>query len=1040
MKGFIVSKGVVNKNLAILLSIALIAALLIGIMAISSAFSNTELAYASTGTGTASDPFLVSTRADLEDISSGLDKCYKLTKDIYLGGSSSPWTPIDGQFTGTLDGDGHKITGLYVSSTSNQQGLFRYIQNGTVMNLTIDGSITTLGGKVGGIAGECNGAHIISCQNNVNITGNYNLGGICGYSVDSVIEKCFNTGNILAVNDSNADAGGIVGAFYKGSSSASISNCYNIGTISSSGTQGERYLGGIAGDIGVNTSISYCHNMGSLSGTPSDKAGYITGAVLSGSTVTLANNYYLGKGTAINGVGRINNVEQTADVAGRFETLSESDFANQSKFSSWDFINTWEMRTIGSKTYPMLKDYSNNLVVRYDDISCTGDTFESNNNITTSSSYTLDNGDLKFTIENNYSVTIRIALTSTYDFHLAEFMLKSQGSGIKVSYDYLGYESSPVEIGASNDYQDVSVYLNNKGTNKYAGLSIKFKNESGENRDLYIKSIDTYWIGNPYVITIVAEGATDLGAGKFYAAYGLGYFRDAQLKERVESGYGTDGVYVQMPKKTGYRLINTCTQLNDGDAILGTNGSLMNAVSGNYRYFTEDSNVYSYFRIHTGPIYLYPNGGAFADNEERHKLGEGDIDWGTTLPTVTDLPSKAGYDFAGFFDAETGGTKYIGADGVCVKTWDKEAGGWSTNLYAQYTVSGSDPTPQEKVDPQTPTGIEAAYGQILDKVALPKDWSWVDGTQNVGTFGEHIFKANYTPTGDDANTYNAKTNVDITVNVKWILVDPTQDEVSITIKGGDDSYDINITVKVEVQTKIQEKQNEYNITLSNNEKIAGIYGVKLLRKTIVSGQEVLEEIQPSDIKEGAKIQAVMKIPESAKGKTFKVLHIHSAEDIQEIAYTLSADGNSITIETDKLSDFAFVVEENPSHGFCIGWVVFIFMILELLATAVYVIVRYHLLDEVVKKCKLECLFDKLDLLTLIGLCVAGGIFLFALIALCVHQCAVTIISFIFTFIICGGFTYFFLNDKGIIDKLLKKQPKVEDKKEEVKDEPNDTNN
>ena len=288
------------------LMIVLTATLLIGVAAISNTFNTLDEAHALSGTGTSSDPYLVSTRAELEAISSGLDKCYKLTKDINLGGSSAPWTSIGPIFTGTLDGDGHKITGLYVSSSSNQQGLFRYIQGGTVMNLTIEGSITTAGKKAGGIAGECHDAHIILCQNNANITANYQVGGICGYSVDTVIEKCFNTGNISAGNDSNADAGGIVGVFYKDSSSASISNCYNIGTVSSSGTQAGRFLGGIAGDIGVNTSITNCHNMGSLSGTTKDEAGYITGAVLSGSTVTLANNYYLEQGTAIIGVGKIN--------------------------------------------------------------------------------------------------------------------------------------------------------------------------------------------------------------------------------------------------------------------------------------------------------------------------------------------------------------------------------------------------------------------------------------------------------------------------------------------------------------------------------------------------------------------------------------------------------------------------------------------------------------------------------------------------------------------------------------------------------------
>ena len=109
-----------------------------------------------------------------------------------------------------------------------------------------------------------------------------------------------------------------------------------------------------------------------------------------------------------------------------------------------------------------------------------------------------------------------------------------------------------------------------------------------------------------------------------------------------------------------------------------------------------------------------------------------------------------------------------------------------------------------------------------------------------------------------------------------------------------------------------------------------------------------------------------------------------------------------------------------SHGFCVGWVGFIFVILELLCTCVYVIIRFGLFKDLVAKCKLDGAYAKMDLLTLIGLCVAGAMFIFSLIALCVHPCGAAITTFIFAFIICGGFTYFFLDDKGIIKKLLNK--------------------
>jgi predicted DNA-binding protein (MmcQ/YjbR family) len=78
----------------------------------------------------------------------------------------------------------------------------------------------------------------------------------------------------------------------------------------------------------------------------------------------------------------------------------------------------------------------------------------------------------------------------------------------------------------------------------------------------------------------------------------------------------------------------------------------------------------------------------------------------------------------------------------------------------------------------------------------------------------------------------------------------------------------------------------------------------------------------------------------------------------------------------------------------------------------------------------------MNLLTFIGLCVSGAIFLFALIVLCVHVCAISIISFILALLICLVYTYFFVVDHDVL-KLLKGEKKEEDVKEveEVKDEP-----
>ncbi len=77
------------------------------------------------GTGTADDPYQISSAAELywfaayvnED---NTDACAVLTKDIDLGGEDEPWTPIGiNSYTGTFDGRGHTISGLYYEGSGD---------------------------------------------------------------------------------------------------------------------------------------------------------------------------------------------------------------------------------------------------------------------------------------------------------------------------------------------------------------------------------------------------------------------------------------------------------------------------------------------------------------------------------------------------------------------------------------------------------------------------------------------------------------------------------------------------------------------------------------------------------------------------------------------------------------------------------------------------------------------------------------------------------------------------------------------------------
>ena len=122
--------------------------------------------------------------------------------------------------------------------------------------------------------------------------------------------------------------------------------------------------------------------------------------------------------------------------------------------------------------------------------------------------------------------------------------------------------------------------------------------------------------------------------------------------------------------------------------------------------------------------------------------------------------------------------------------------------------------------------------------------------------------------------------------------------------------------------------------------------------------------------------------------------------------------------------------EAEKHGFCIGWVSFILAILMCLFLAFYLVLYLPQTASLVEKCKLGALKAKSCLIGKIGSAASCVVFIFALVALCIHQCAAAIVSFILAFLILGGFLAIIFIEhkdlvKGWIAKISKKEVKEE---------------
>lgn len=269
------------------------------------------------------------------NISSNNSQSYSavLTADIDLG--YRPWTPIgcyaDWQnnhpYRGVFDGQGHTVSGLYVTALSNgYAGLFGYTSGSTtIKNLTVEGEIrledvSTTAKHIGGIVGEAN-AKLERCVSRVRISaagfgtrdtcavggiagklsgamtdcrfegsiditckrgGAYisgGVGGLAGNAAGGALTRCVNTGAVTV--DKGTGVGGIAGIT---SREVTFTQCANTGHISNDTaavlSSGEKPKGGTGGILGVgksgNVSISLCYNTGTVSGTT------IVGGILGG--------------------------------------------------------------------------------------------------------------------------------------------------------------------------------------------------------------------------------------------------------------------------------------------------------------------------------------------------------------------------------------------------------------------------------------------------------------------------------------------------------------------------------------------------------------------------------------------------------------------------------------------------------------------------------------------------------------------------------------------------------------------------------------
>ncbi len=209
------------------------------------------------------------------------------------------WIPVgteENPYTGTFDGKGHTISGLYFNDeTVDYAGLFGYVSGATVKDVGVVDSYIKGKDYVGALAGKFygDGSSMSGVYNTGVVSGENNVGGVIGFKGDgSTVSKAYNTGSVSGMEY----VGGVVGK-----NNGSLYNVYNVGDV-----DGQSRVGGVVGaHDGV---VSYVYNAGSVNGSE-----YVGGVIgYSWGNVNFVYNntdIFDGKVVGVNDHGKVENVE-----------------------------------------------------------------------------------------------------------------------------------------------------------------------------------------------------------------------------------------------------------------------------------------------------------------------------------------------------------------------------------------------------------------------------------------------------------------------------------------------------------------------------------------------------------------------------------------------------------------------------------------------------------------------------------------------------------------------------------------------------------
>ena len=159
---------------------------------------------------------------------------------------------------------------------------------------------------------------------------------------------------------------------------------------------------------------------------------------------------------------------------------------------------------------------------------------------------------------------------------------------------------------------------------------------------------------------------------------------------------------------------------------------------------------------------------------------------GSAMPAISAVPTRTGYTFAGYYDAQSGGTKYYNADKTSAKNWDKDDATYT--LYAHWDANQYDINYYDQGGSAFSGSHESGY---------PTQHTYGTATTlKSATKGGYSFDGWFTTsacTGSAVSSLGATSyTAAINLYAKWTAIGTTY-SITTTVSGGTYSGDTSIT-------------------------------------------------------------------------------------------------------------------------------------------------------------------------------------------------------------------------------------------------------